>query len=142
MNQQVKKRTFKSRDQYSRQFHDYYTTQLEITVYILVSQPHTRITSTSYQFYFTRDYNTVERSTCHPAITPQNKVNLTQTSLSILRLGASFGQSNSKKGVDSLEILRYSISEKIKTFLQEFYRDGKDGSKEFTYAQQLVSLEF
>ena len=30
------------------------------------------------------------------------------------------------------------ISEKIKTFLREFYVDGEDGGKDFVYGQQLV----
>ena len=32
-----------------------------------------------------------------------------------------------------------SVSEKIKSFLSEFYVDGSDGGKDFVYGQQLVS---
>lgn len=32
----------------------------------------------------------------------------------------------------------FSVAEKIKTFLREFYVDGEDGGKDFVYGQQLV----
>ena len=35
-----------------------------------------------------------------------------------------------------------SVLEKIKTFLQEFYRDSDDGTKHFTYAEQLVRMQY
>ena len=35
--------------------------------------------------------------------------------------------------------IKFSFSDKIKTFLQEFYHDGDDGSsKVFKYAEQMV----
>ena len=32
------------------------------------------------------------------------------------------------------------LTEKIKTFLREFYVDGEDGGKDFVYGQQLVFI--
>lgn len=34
------------------------------------------------------------------------------------------------------------LTENIKSFLTEFYRDGEDGGKDFKYGQQLVSSTF
>lgn len=37
-----------------------------------------------------------------------------------------------------LLIVEFIFSDKIKTFLREFYKDGDDSGKDFVYGQQLV----
>jgi len=41
----------------------------------------------------------------------------------------------------SVQFFCFFISEKIKTFLQEYYVDGKEEGKDFVYGQQLVSVK-